>query len=73
MNVMGQPHFGNQGNLASGNASAIRLLGGDREMRRLDRYFASKNFSRMMPFVSMKKNPGRAMPLNCPTASVFKT
>ena len=37
MNVVGQPHLGNQGNLASGNASAIRLPGGDREMRRLDR------------------------------------
>ena len=37
------------------------------------RYFASKNFSRMTPLVSTKKYPGRAMPLNCPTASAFRT
>ena len=37
------------------------------------RYFASKNFSRMTPLVSMKKYPGRAMPLYWPTASVFRT
>ena len=32
-----------------------------------------KTSPRMIPLVSMKKYPGLAMPLNCPTASVFST
>ena len=41
--------------------------------RERSRYFASKNFSRIVPVLSMKKYPGRAKPFCIPVASSFST
>ena len=37
MDIVREPHFGNQSDSTSGNAGAIGLFGGELKMRRFDR------------------------------------